>query len=327
MNIFNLLPRLLLTVVLVVFALTGKSQSFFEPSDTLNKKRFTKALVFTGTTYTAFSVGLYNIWYRQYEQESFHLFNDWGEWRHMDKIGHVHTAYLQGVLCYKGARWTGLGKKPAIITGTICGMLFQSTIEVMDGFSSKWGFSIPDMAANVSGVGIFALQQSLWDEQRIGIKVSSVPISYSTEPIISRDGLGTTSLKTRTGSLFGHNYFERYLKDYNAQVYWLSFNVHSFLPENNRWPQWLNLAVGYGAQNMFGGYANNWTSDGHEYTADPAKYPRYSQLFVGPDIDLTRIRTRSPFLRSVLSVLNVFKVPGPAVEFNTRGQVVFHILR
>jgi len=30
--------------------------------------------------------------------------------------------------------------------------------------------------------------------------------------------------------------------------------VDAFLPENNAWPDWLNLAVGYSGESMFGGF-------------------------------------------------------------------------
>ena len=89
------------------------------------------------------------------------------EWKQVDKVGHIYTAYLQGVLCYKGAQWVGLSEGQSIATGIICGSLFQTTIEVMDGFSTQWGFSIGDFAANALGVGAFALQQKYWGEQRI----------------------------------------------------------------------------------------------------------------------------------------------------------------
>ena len=122
-----------------------------------------------------FSVGLYNSWYKKHNTGSFHLFNDWNEWKHMDKFGHVYTAYFQSVLCYKGAKWTGLSNKKSMLTGMLCGGLFQTTIEIMDGFSDKWGFSFPDFGANMLGLGIFAAQQHWWNEQRIYLKVSSIP--------------------------------------------------------------------------------------------------------------------------------------------------------
>ncbi|OJU23360.1 MAG: hypothetical protein BGN92_03335 [Sphingobacteriales bacterium 41-5] len=49
---------------------------------------------------------------------------------------------------------------------------FLTVIEILDGFSNKWGFSWGDMAANVFGAGMFQGQQLLWNEQRIKFKFS-----------------------------------------------------------------------------------------------------------------------------------------------------------
>ena len=141
---------------------TSQFNKFFTPADTLNKTRFNVALTSSSLIYTGFSYGLYNAWYKQYPQTNFHLFNDWHEWNKMDKAGHIYTAYFQGVLCYKGARWTGLDENNSILVGAICGSLFQSTIEMMDGFSEKWGFSIADFGANAVGVAAFVSQQKVW---------------------------------------------------------------------------------------------------------------------------------------------------------------------
>jgi len=302
-------------------------QSFFIPADTLNKPRFYTALSFAGVTYTSFSIGLYHAWYKNFEQAPFQLFNDWKEWEHMDKAGHTHSAYFQGVLTYKGARWTGLSKKNSILTGIIAGSLFQTTIEVMDGFSSKWGFSIPDIGANLAGTGIFAAQQYFWDEQRISIKVSSMPKAYPDVTIYSTDGNQTNSLTARTNALYGQNYFERFLKDYNAQTYWMSVNVKSFLHRHHCWPAWLNVGLGYGAENMYGGFDNSWTSEEASYVLSSDLYPRYRQFYLGLDLDLTKIKTKSPFLKSIFSVINIFRIPLPALEYNTQGKFVFHAFK
>ncbi len=322
----NPLQRVIFALILFVNTET-QAQSFFVPADTLHRARFNTALLFSATTYTAFSVGLYNIWYKKFEMEPFHFFNDWGEWEYMDKVGHLHTAYLQGVLCYKGARWTGLSKNKSILTGVICGTLFQSTIEIMDGFSSKWGFSATDIAANLAGTGTFALQQYIWDEQRISIKVSSIPAAYSSSTVVSADGLQSSSAEARATSLFGKNYFERFLKDYNAQTYWASVNVHSFLGQDNKWPKWLNIALGYGAQNMLGGYSNEWEENGSKFSLPSSQYGRYNQFYIGFDLDLPKLHPKSPFLKTVCSVFNIFKIPSPALEINTKGQIIFHLLK
>ena len=43
----------------------------------------------------------------------------------------------------------------------------MTTVEIMDGFSSAWGFSWGDEVANLSDSLLFTLQQYFWDEQRI----------------------------------------------------------------------------------------------------------------------------------------------------------------
>lgn len=299
------------------------SLGFWEPSPTYNKNRFNKSLAFSTLAYTSFSAGLYITWYKQYPTEGFHTFDDMAEWKQVDKVGHIYTAYLQGVLCYKGAQWVGLSEGQSIATGIICGGLFQTTIEVMDGFSSEWGFSVGDFAANTIGIGAFALQQKNWGEQRIIFKESSWARSYSNDPISSVSGEATTSLDLRAKNLFGSGFLEKYLKDYNGQTYWASINVHSFLPESNTFPKWLNVAVGYGAQGLWGGFENQWEEDNQRYELD---LPRYRQWYLSLDVDLTKIDTDNYFLKTILSVLNIIKVPAPAIEINTEGQIKLHLL-
>ncbi len=303
------------------------SQSFFIPSDTLNQKRVYSSLGIAAIASTTFAIGLYNTWYKKFDVEPFHFFNDWGEWNHMDKAGHIQTAYFQSLLCYKGAVWTGMNKKNSILTGFVCGMIFQTTVEVFDGFSSKWGFSIPDMVANVSGAGVFALQQKYWNEQRISIKISSIPIHYSPSPIYSDDKAGSSSLFNRSNNLYGSNFFERYLKDYNAQTYWASVNVNSFLAKGNGWPKWLNIAFGLGAENLYGGFENAWIENNYSFALNNETYPRYRQFFLSLDVDFAKLNPKSPFLRTLCSGLNIFKMPSPAIEFNTEGRIVLHLLR
>ncbi len=306
-------------------SLAGK-KGFFAPSDTFNSKRFSYALGFSSVTYTGFSIGLWHAWYKSFPREKFHLFNDFGEWRHMDKIGHFYTSYFQGVLCYQGARWTGLSKRKSILVGVICGTLFQSTIEVMDGFSSKWGFSLSDVGSNFLGIGLFAAQQYFLDDQWVRIKVNSIPQTYVGYKFTSAQGISMT-LEDRADMLFGSSYAERFLKDYNAQVYWACFDMHAILPKGNHWPEWLDIAVGYGADNMFGGYENKWYIGNELFEVPEEVLQRTSQFYLGFDVDLTEIKTKNPFWGGLLSIFNIFKVPSPAIEINTRGEFTFHLFR
>jgi hypothetical protein len=303
-----------------------QTPSFFEPADSFNQKRFNLAISAAAVGYTGFSVALYNTWYKQYDRSSFHFFNDGGEWNNMDKAGHIYTAYFQSVICFKAAKWTGLNESKAILIGSICGSLFQSTIEMMDGFSTEWGFSVWDFGSNVLGVSSFALQQKYWGEQKFSFKVSSWPKSYASTPILSTDGMNTTSFKQRADSLFGNSYPEKFLKDYNAQTIWVSANIKSLFPKLKKIPSWLNIAFGYGSENMYGGFENKWESEGAHYELSPSNFPRYRQYYLSLDLDLTRIQTTSPFLKTIFSVFNIFKMPAPAIEYTSTGEFRFHLI-
>jgi len=191
--------------------------------------------------------------------------------------------------------------------------LAQTTIEVMDGFSTEWGFSIPDFTANVLGTSSFVLQQKLWGEQRIRMKTSASPINYAKR-------YGDPYFTERANDLYGSGFLTRYLKDYNAQTTWLSFNVASFAPKSQL-PKWLNIAVGYGAENMFGGYTNP-TRVGQS----DQDIRRYSQFLISLDVDLSKVEAGSPFTRTLLDILNVIKVPFSTIEINTLGEIKIYAI-
>ncbi len=299
---------------------------FWEPADSFHNTRFYTALGATAGVSTGFTIGLYKTWYSEFPQSGFHFFDDLGEWNQIDKAGHIYTAYLQSHLFYKASRWTGVSEGKSILIGSLCGTIFQSTVEVLDGFSTQWGFSISDFGANMVGIGSFALQQKAWGEQRFMFKESSTWKSRPDIIINSIDGSATTNLQERGNSLFGSSFTERYLKDYNNQTYWISANLRSLFPDTEYLPPWLNLAVGYGSENLYGGFENRWSTDGVAYELDPDLFPRYRQFYLSLDVDLTQIKTDNYFLKSILSLANIIKIPAPALELTSHGEVVFHFL-
>ena len=81
--------------------------------------------------------------------------------------------------------------------------------------------------------------------------------------------------------------------------------------------------MGYGAQGLWGGFENQWEEDDQRYELD---LPRYRQWYLSLDVDLTKIDTDNYFLKTLLSVLNIIKIPAPAIEINTEGQIKLHLL-
>lgn len=291
-------------------------QKFFTPSDSFNSNRAFLAGGFTAASYSAFSLGLYHAWYSKNGLGKFRFFNDHREWLQVDKAAHVFNAYFQSTYVFQGARWCGYKPHQALIWSNGLSLLFQSTIEVMDGFSRDYGFSWPDMAANLVGAGFFTGQQLLWGNQKIKIKISSWPQHYSKDPIQNEPGY---TYKDRANELFGSGYFNSALKDYNAQTFWLSWNPENlFNKQWSAWPDWLNVSLGYGADGLYGGFNNEWIKNQVVY--DLRNMPRARQYYLSLDIDLSKIKTSSPFLRTLFHLVNIVKIPAPALEYNSTGK-------
>lgn len=108
-------------------------------------------------------LALNKAWYADYPRQSFHFFNDNSEWNQMDKSGHVWTAYQMSRLSSELWRWAGLSDHKSAWLGGLSGVAYQSIIEIQDGFSSEWGFSWGDMAANVTGAALYTAQELLWN--------------------------------------------------------------------------------------------------------------------------------------------------------------------
>jgi len=311
-------------LLLISASAQAQNQPFFAPADTLDKVRFYSALGIGVSSFTATSVGLYNSWYKQFEQSDFHLFNDWREWKGMDKMGHAYTAYNLCNIGYQGARWTGISKRSGLLIAGIGSTAIQTTIEIMDGFSTKWGFSVGDVVFNSVGTSLFIVQEAFWDEQKFRLKISSNSIEYEDRLLTSQNG-NTTSIFDRVDDLYGSRGIERFLKDYNAQTIWLSANIRSLVP-NAPVPHWLNLSFGYSTENLLGGFENSWRVGDDIFHAPNNLYPRYHQFILSLDADLNRIKTKSHFLNMLLALTNSFKIPAPAVEYNSVGEWRFYLV-
>ncbi len=267
-------------------------------TNTINKARL-KALIISESALVAGSmVGLYALWYKDYPMSSFHLINDNREWLQVDKIGHAMTSYYFGKIGYEALKWTGAKEKHAIWYGGGLGSAYLLTVEILDGFSTEWGFSLGDFTANTLGSAMFISQQLLWHEQRILLKYSA----------------HTTGYAQYRPNLLGENLPQRILKDYNGCTFWLSGNVYSFLPKRSRFPKWLNIAVGYGADGMVGGYSNPAVYNGKPMPS----FERYRQFYLSLDIDLTRIHTKSKILDLIFDLIGFIKIPLPTLEYNTK---------
>ena len=286
---------------------TGFSQNtidaFLTPSDSLNKKRQQAVVISETVLASGILIGLNQLWYADYPKSDFHFINDNGEWLQMDKLGHSFSSYHLGRFGAEMLQWSGASKKDQLVYGAGLGFAFLTAVEVMDGYSSEWGASSGDIIANASSTALYVSQELIWNEQRITPKFS----------------FHTTQYANQRPEVLGSSFTEQILKDYNGQTYWLSVNLHSFA-KGSKVPKWLNLALGYGAEGMITGNRQN------EAQFPTLNAQRYRQFYLSLDVDLTKINTKSHFLKTLFSVLNAVKIPAPTIEMVHFNDVKLHFI-
>lgn len=276
-----------------------QKESILDPADSFNLGR---VMIISGievSSYAGMMVGLNELWYKDYPRSKFHFFNDNPGWNQVDKVGHFHTSYLFAEVGSDMLDWAGVKHSKSRWYGGLLGTYFLTTIEILDGFSAEWGASAGDLLMNSGGSLMWIAQDMAWGEQKFRTKFGFSPSKYN--PVV----------RARSEALFGKNYAQRFLKDYNAQDIWLSFNIKSIVPSINV-PKWLNIAVGYGSTGMLGAESNQVFEDG-VLVADYSFVERKRQFFLSPDIDFRQLGIKKKGWRSFLNLVNFLKMPAPVI--------------
>ncbi len=261
------------------------------------KKKIT--LTATALTATTGYILLNELWYKNYPRSSMHAFNDNGEWLQVDKVGHAFSSYTLSNQLKSLYTWSCAPQKSIPYYCAVTSLVFMSSIEILDGRSAQWGFSWGDMMANTTGSLLFFSQEKIWEEQRIMLKFSYTPSTFASV----------------NSELLGRNFQQRLMKDYNAQTYWASFNVHSFLASGADFPRWLNIAIGYGATKMI--TAKNAADDVNNFQ-------REREFYFSFDADLERVRWKKKWMQRTAKVLSFIKIPGPTLEIRENGNLKIH---
>lgn len=254
------------------------------------RKQISRLITVTSATYALGMGTLYQVWYKNSQSQSFRFFNDNAEWKQVDKVGHVFTAFHLSNITSTTLKKYSMPKGKADLVGSMSGFLMMLPIEIFDGFSNSYGASSGDLVANATGSLLYFSQQAIWDEIRIIPKFS---FHYTSYPSYRPD-------------LLGDNWYSQIIKDYNGQTYWLSFDTHKFFG----FSKWVNLSIGYGADNMV------YARDGQNISKFGLTPHR--QYYLSFDIDLTEINTKFRFLAKIFSALNMLKFPAPSLEYSKK---------
>jgi len=223
-----------------------------------------------------------NGWWKD-NQTSFHFREDLKYGQSVDKIGHFFGASALTFSFSKALQWARVPESEALLFGAGASFLFQTYVEVRDGYSA-WGFDRVDFAADLAGA-VFPLVQYHVPFLR------NFQVKFSYHPSDLLDNPGGIGFRGQQHILFD---------DYEGQTFWLSFYVNRLLPEaaDPFWPDWLALSVGYGAR-------------------DVAEPTAHSIVLIGLDYDMTEIIPQtSGFLRTLSEALNFIHLPAPAVRIS-----------
>ncbi len=221
-------------------------------------------------------------WWKD-NRSSFHFQEDLKYGLSVDKLGHFYAGIAAAFILRNSFRWAGLSETASLWWGSAGSLLFQTYVEVQDGFS-KWGFDRVDFAADVAGAAWPVAQHHSSFLRNFDFK-----FSYHPSPNLgSASGVGFVGQQ--------HIIFD----DYEGQTLWLSLKMHNLLPQAARpfWPEFLQLSVGYGVRNV-------------------AKPDPYSVVLLALDIDMTKVIPQTtPFLKLLGEALNFIKFPAPAVQIS-----------
>jgi hypothetical protein len=155
------------------------------------------------------------------------------------------------------------------------------------------------MSANFAGC-TFAYFRNTGHLKNVQYKFSYHPTKY---PQYRSDLLGKTDA-------------EKVLKDYNGQTYWISMNFPQKWFRNER--NWLCFSIGYSIDGFTGARENLFDP---QFT-NPPVFDRKGEFLFSLDIDFDKMNIKNKFLKSVLKVFNVIKVPFPAFGFDTNGNLL-----
>ncbi len=287
-----ILKQSIVASILFLISFSGIAQ------DSLNRQKIKRLILAESFAYAGSMVGLSVLWYGNEPRQKFTFFNDNQQWQQMDKLGHIYTSYHLSQTNSILLQNAGMEKKKALLWSGVASTAMMLPIEIMDGYSADYGFSWGDALANTIGA-FLPLQQLIWENNYFHPKYSFSPSSYA---------------ELRPNAL-GSNFSEQWLKDYNGQTYWLSTNLN-LLSKNDVFPGWLAFSVGYSGREMLYGDPTENKLNG---------FNGQRQLLLSMDIDFSKFSTDKKWLKPILYIANLVKVPFPTLEI--RGnQLYFHPL-
>ena len=221
------------------------------------------------------------------EDSHFHFENDFDYALNLDKLGHFAAGVALGEGFYEGYRWAGATEFQSYLFAGLSAMMTHIAIDVKDGYSPEWGFSIFDVLSGTLG-GFLPMA-----ERYVPLfKYVDLKWSYWINSRAYYD----------QGKYDGKNHSCVFTDDYVNQTFWASFKIYRLLPAGARayYPSWLAIAAGLSIDE--GVFIKHYEGTPHR------------EVYIALDYDLEAFRPQSRLARTLIKWLNYFKLPAPAVQ-------------
>lgn len=223
------------------------------------------------------------------ERSHFHFENDFEYAKNADKLGHFSAGVIIAELFYQGYYWAGLSEFGSYAAAATSAMLTHVAIDVKDGFSPEWGFSIFDVLSGTLG-GLY-------------------PMAKRYVPFFKYFDL-KWSYWINSKAYYRQSDTGVFTDDYCNQTYWFSLKVYRVLPGalQKFYPSWLAVAAGL-------------SIDEGVFEHKAGRY----EIYIALDYDFEAIfKPHERWARNLVRFANYFKLPAPTVQ--VYPYVKFHLL-
>ena len=234
-----------------------------------------------------------NSWWSE-KQTAFHFDNgsDKVYALNVDKAGHFMGGLQAADLFSESMRWAGMNKKQALWFGAAFGSGLQLAIEMKDAYAPYWGFSPLDLTIGSAGAFLPIAKYYSPTLRAFDVKLSYWK-RYNTYWDLERQR-GKTPYKYA------------WQDDYVNQTYWLSVDLNHF---NEKFPDWLNIAIGFGL-------------DETQYLEHNTKMGGNNEWYIALDYDIPKMLKGwdSPIAKKIKHWLNYFHFPAPTIRISPKTE-------
>ena len=211
----------------------------------------------------------------------------------VDKVGHFMGGLASADFFSSSMKWAGMNERKSLWYGAAFGSGLQLTIEMKDAYAPYWGFSKWDLALGSAG-SFWPVAQYYNDD----LKAINFKFSYYKQSNIYWD------LDKQRGKETNKYAWQ---DDYPNQTYWVTFDVNHFV-ETCCWPDWLNVAIGFGIDNTQYLNAGNRKTGGN------------NEWYIALDYDVPKLlkKWNSPAGKKIKHWLNYFHFPSPTIRISPK---------